>query len=75
MGRGMTWFDAGTVESMMDAAQFVSVIEKRQGLKIACPEEIALRNNWITEEMLLSLIDEIQNIEYKNYLEGVLQNL
>tara|TARA_B100001059_G_C17713305_1_gene516658 strand:- start:93 stop:962 length:870 start_codon:yes stop_codon:yes gene_type:complete len=74
MGRGMTWFDAGTVDSMMDASQFVNVIEKRQGLKIACPEEIAWRNKWITKERMLIIIDEMQNIEYKNYLIGVLQS-
>ena len=72
MGRGMTWFDTGTVESILDATQFVNVVEKRQGLKIACPEEIAWRNKWISNNRLISNAKKIQNIEYRNYLLGLL---
>ncbi len=72
MGRGMTWFDTGTVESILDATQFVNVVEKRQGLKIACPEEIAWRNKWISNDKLISNAKKIQNIEYRNYLLGLL---
>ena len=47
MSRGYTWLDTGTHESLVEAAQFVQTMEKRQGIKIACPEEIAYNNNWI----------------------------
>ena len=51
-GRGTAWFDTGTHESLLDAATFIKVVEERQGLKVACPEEIAFRNNLIDEEHL-----------------------
>ena len=73
-GRGMTWFDTGTVDSILDASQFVNLIEKRQGLKIACPEEIAWRNGWISTNDLEKIINETLNNEYKNYLLELMKN-
>ena len=67
-GRGMTWLDTGTPESLMEAGEFVKVIQKRQGLIISCPEEIAWRNGWIDSEKLIILADSYVNSYYKNYL-------
>ena len=71
MRRGNAWLDAGTPDSLMDAGQFVQIIEKRQALKIACIEEIAYRRGFIGDEQLLALIDELKAGTYKNYLMKV----
>ena len=68
MGRGMTWLDTGTHESLLEAAQFVHILEKRQGLKIACPEEIAWRNGWIDSKSLNRIADTLQKNSYGKYL-------
>lgn len=71
LGRGHAWLDTGTHDSLLDAAQFVSTIEKRQGFKIACPEEIAWRNGWIDDEKLLKLAAPLEASGYGRYLQGL----
>lgn len=75
MGRGNAWLDAGTHESLLDAANFVHVIEKRQGLKIACLEEVAFRMGFISEQELYSIIDTIKLPEYKRYLLKTIEDV
>ena len=71
MRRGNAWLDAGTPDSLMDAGQFVQIIEKRQALKIACVEEIAYRRGFIDDKQMLALINELKAGTYKNYLMKV----
>lgn len=68
MRRGNAWLDAGTPKSLMDSGNFVQIIEERQGLKIACIEEIAYRKNFINHADLLKIIDCLKDGDYKNYL-------
>ena len=70
LSRGFAWLDTGTHDSLLDAAQFVSLIEKRMGLKISCPEEIAFRRGWIDEGQLKELSDRYPN-DYGEYLRRV----
>jgi glucose-1-phosphate thymidylyltransferase len=74
MGRGMAWLDTGTHESLLDAAQFISTVEKRQGLKIACPEEIAYRKGYITATQLEALAQPMKKSSYGRYLLHILQD-
>ncbi len=72
IGRGGSWLDTGTVKDLFEASLFVSTIEERQGLKIACVEEIALRNKWIKKESLIKSIRFYGNCEYSNYLKKLI---
>lgn len=71
MLRGNAWLDAGTPESLMDSGDFVRIIEQRQGLKIACLEEIALKQGFIDKQQLLCLIERLDDCNYKTYLQKV----
>jgi glucose-1-phosphate thymidylyltransferase len=68
MGRGYAWLDNGTHDSLLEAGQFISTIENRQGLKVACPEEIAYRKNWITKTDLENLSKPLLKNQYGEYL-------
>jgi glucose-1-phosphate thymidylyltransferase len=74
MGRGTAWLDTGTHDDLLAAAQFIATVEKRQGLKINCPEEIAYRNGWISDEKLITLADQLRKSGYGEYLLGLLEH-
>jgi len=71
MGRGFAWLDTGTHDSLLDAAQFIATIQRRQGLMVACPEEIAWRSKWISTEQLLRLAKPIAKNSYGQYLQNL----
>jgi glucose-1-phosphate thymidylyltransferase len=73
LDRGTAWLDTGTFESLNDAGEFVRVIEKRQGTKIGCIEEIAYRNGFINKEQLLRLADEFNKSGYGEYLRRLVE--
>jgi len=72
MGRGYAWLDTGTHDSLLEAGQFIATLEKRQGLKVACPEEIAFRAGWITAEQLEALAKPLLKNGYGQYLQKLL---
>ena len=71
MGRGDAWLDTGTHDSLLEAGQFIQSLEKRQGLKISCPEEIAWRNRWIDEAKMVSLAEKFRKSGYGEYLLAI----
>lgn len=73
MGRGYAWLDTGTHDSLLDAGQFIATIEKRQGLKVACPEEIAYRQGWIDAAALTYIAESFKNNGYGSYLMSLLK--
>lgn len=75
LGRGFAWLDTGTHSSLLEAAQFVETIEKRQGYKVACLEEIALNNGWMTKKQLLSIGQNMRKNDYGQYLISLATDL
>lgn len=73
MGRGYAWLDTGTDDSLLEAAQFIAILQKRQNLKIACPEEIAFRKGWINAENLEKLASSLSKNAYGQYLMRILR--
>jgi len=71
MGRGFTWFDTGTADSLMDAADFVRMVEKQQGVMISAPEEIAFKNGWISRDTLLESAARYGRSPYGAHLRAV----
>jgi glucose-1-phosphate thymidylyltransferase len=72
MGRGFAWLDTGTHDSLIDAATFIATLQKRQGLVVACPEEIAYRYGWIDAEQVLKLAEPLAKNDYGRYLKNIL---
>ena len=73
-GRGLAWLDTGTHESLLEASNFVEAIQKRQGLYIACIEEIAYRKGYITKQQLIKLAEPLMKTDYGKYLLDIAEN-
>ncbi|MDO4690474.1 MAG: sugar phosphate nucleotidyltransferase, partial [Fusobacterium sp.] len=72
LGRGMAWLDTGTHEALLEASNFVKTIQSRQGIMVACPEEIAYRNSWISDEKLKELAEPLLKSDYGKYLMNII---
>ena len=75
MGRGFAWLDTGTHDSLLDAAGFIATLQKRQGLMVACPEEIAYRQGWISAETVLKVASQLSKNSYGQYLDKIVKEL
>ena len=75
MGRGFAWLDTGTHDSLLDAAGFIATLQKRQGLMVACPEEIAYRQGWISAEAVLKVASHLSKNSYGQYLSKIVKEL
>ena len=75
MGRGFAWLDTGTFDSLQDASEYMSTMERRQGLKISCPEEVALRLGFVTPSDMRTWVAHLGNNTYARYVEGVIAEL
>jgi glucose-1-phosphate thymidylyltransferase len=75
MGRGYAWLDTGTHDSLLDAAGFIATLQKRQGLMVACPEEIAYRQGWISKEAVEKVANQLSKNSYGQYLIKILHEL
>ena len=75
LGRGMAWFDTGTHDALIETASFVQTIQKRQGLQICCPEEIAFENGWITAEQLEELSKSLLKTDYGKFLKNLAEDV
>ena len=75
LGRGMAWFDTGTHDALLETASFVQTIQKRQGLQICCPEEIAFENGWINAEQLEKLAKGLIKTDYGKFLKNLAEDL
>ena len=73
LGRGFAWLDTGTHDSLIEAGTFVQTVEKRQGFKVACLEEIAWRNGWLTDEQVQASAEQLKKTGYGQYLEDLLR--
>jgi glucose-1-phosphate thymidylyltransferase len=74
LGRAMTWFDTGTHDSLLETASFVQTIEKRQGMQICCPDEIAYEKGWITAEQLSKIANKFIKTDYGKFLKEIAEN-
>ena len=73
LGRGYAWLDTGAHEDLLEASTFIETIERRQGLKVACIEEIAFEKGYITKEKLLTIANSLKNNQYGQYLKKLLE--
>ncbi len=73
MGRGMAWLDTGTHDGLLEASNFVKTIQSRQSVMVACPEEIAFNNGWITKEKVKELAEPLLKSEYGKYLMNIIK--
>jgi glucose-1-phosphate thymidylyltransferase len=74
MGRGLAWLDTGTHDSLLEAASFIATLQKRQGLQVCCPEEIAYRQGWISDAELERLASPLSKNSYGDYLLKLLKS-